>query len=91
MADSGRETRLRVSGVDKYVNFISVKFKIGLRYLSAVIRYLSSEAQGSKLMGGINPSVYRSVLKIIGMDVISEEKVHAELCGCQIIARLVEE
>lgn len=79
--------------MDKYVNFISVKFKIGLRYLSAVIRYLSSEAQGSKLMGGINPSVYRSILKIIGMDVcvISEEKVHAEFCGCRIIARLVEE
>jgi hypothetical protein len=38
MAESGGKTRLRVSGVDKYVNFISVKFKIGLRYLSAVIR-----------------------------------------------------
>lgn len=42
-------------------------------------------------MGGKNPSVYRSVLKIIEMDVISEEKVHAELCSYRIIARLVEE
>ena len=42
-------------------------------------------------MGGINPSVYRNVLRIIGMDVISEEKVHAELCSYRIIARLVEE
>lgn len=37
-----------------------------------------------------NPSVYRDVLKIIEMDIISEEKVHAELCGYRIIARLVE-